>query len=484
VSAWWYGLWNDPMRDNPWALGLLVLILTATFGLFELIYRMQRMFRRRKQETTMTDSNPSRPDDVPAGDNWVMSADDRQAADRAAAERVIADSRAHGEIPERWATPGDKLPEVPESSYPPGATELTDVVSVQRDGEKVTVETQVGEDDGEPGKYADPNEPGEESRRLQSLMRTDPRLIADPLNAPISPADPAPITAGPFRRVDIPVDDDDYPRLTDDRGRALRDIAAGECGEFMLAGPQPGRNILAGKPVMAAAKVPAPLVRVEREPCPHCEGMGYMPSISDHLRASIALVGQSGDPIVQAFYAELLSLAPGLAGLFPRDLLDLNSPAEPLVPTGEGLTDEGKREMLIRAGLIGENDPLPPDPPRPFRTGRQQRDKLLKALIALSELYDPADDDKMNRLDTALKIYGRSHAAFIRPDGSVQGATWEEYATVKTVLFRTLAAAAGAAWKPEYTASWSQAYDYAAAVMVAEQHRSGFSEQVPRFPRQ
>jgi len=440
VSAWWHDLWNDPMRDNPWALGMLVLILAVMFGLFELIYRMQRMFRRRKQETTMTDPNPSRPDDMPAGgDNWVMSADDRQAADRAAAERVIADSRAHGEIPERWATPGDKLPEVPESSYPPGATELSDVVSVQRDGEKVTVETQAGEDDGEPDRYADAHEPGEESRRLQSLMQTDPRLIADPLNAPISPADPSPIPAGPFHRGDIPIDDDDYPRLTDDHGRALRDIAAGERGEFVLAGPQPGRNILAGEPVMAAAKVPAPLVRVEREPCPHCEGMGYMPSISDHLRASIALVGDSGDPIVQAFYAELLSLAPALAGLFPSDLL-----------TADKI--------------------------------RGQRDKLLKALIALSELYDPADEDKMGRLDTALKAFGRSHAAFIRPDGSVQGATWEEYATVKTILFRTLVAAAGSAWKPEYTASWSQAYDYAAAVMVAEQYRSA-SATFPRFPR-
>jgi hemoglobin-like flavoprotein len=113
--------------------------------------------------------------------------------------------------------------------------------------------------------------------------------------------------------------------------------------------------------------------------------------------------------------------------------------------------------------------------------GAQQREKLLAALAALADLYDPDDDEKMERLDRALASFGRSHAAFARKDGTVRGATWEEYGAVKEALFATLVTAAGEKWKAEYTESWSQAYDYAAAVMVAEQYRSGFA--APRFPR-
>jgi hemoglobin-like flavoprotein len=418
MSAWWHDLWNDPLNENPWALGMLVLILVATFGVFELIYRAKRKYRRRKQETTMND--PADPQ--PIGE-WVASADDRQAADREAAERAIADARAEAD--------GERLQRliIPERPAPDGATELRDVQDVYRNGDDLTVVSRtVGEDDGEPRRYAD-NEPiaaaperemGEESRRMASLMQTDPRLIADPLGAPL------PVTAGPFRQVEIPTEEVPFAQF----GRPLT----------LADAPQPSRNILAGAPVTASAPVPAPLVNPVREPCPHCEGSGFVPSISDHLRASIALVGGSGDEIVKAFYSELLSLAPDLAGLFPRDLLT---------------TDATKG----------------------------QRDKLLRALIALSEMYDPADEEKMGKLDTALKAFGRSHAAFARTDGTVRGASWEEYAAVKEVLFRTLVAAAGKAWAPEYTASWSQAYDYAAAVMLTEQYRSGFGAEFPRFPR-
>jgi hemoglobin-like flavoprotein len=439
MGEWWHDLWNDPMRENPWAFGMLVLILAALSAALEIGYRWKRD-RRRKQETM---NDPTSPDPIrmpnekfyhggevpeqPPSDGWVMSADDKHAAerDKAAAEEAIAAARVDelgrpldptdGTVFEdeqdrrRYVFSGGAWHEVPYhdpdvalAGPPPGAEDLRDVQSYGRSGDEVQVVTR---------------EPGEESRRLATLMQTDPRLIADPLGAPI----------------ELPVE-----RLTDDQGRALRDIRDGEYGEVVLAGPQPGRNILAGAPVTASAPVPAPIVRVERETCPHCEGTGYMPSISDNLRASIALVGDSGAEIVKAFYAELLSVAPGLADLFPADLLT---------------TDATKG----------------------------QRDKLLKALIALSDLYDPADTDKMARLDTALKSFGRSHAAFARPDGTVRGATWEEYAAVKEVLFRTLVAAAGTGWRAEWTESWSQAYDYAAAVMLTEQYRSGFS--APRFPR-
>lgn len=193
----------------------------------------------------------------------------------------------------------------------------------------------------------------------------------------------------------------------------------------------------------ASARVPKPMVSQNREPCEHCGGRGFMPSVSDYLRESIQLLGDQGDEVVRAFYVALFRAAPETAKLFPGD------------PTqGELGTDH---------------------------RGARQRELLLSALASLADLYDPDDPDKMKRLDTALGSFGRKHAAFARPDGTVKGATWEEYGAVKDALFQTLVRAAGEKWRPEYAEAWSQAYDYAAAVMVAEQYRSGFS--APRFPR-
>jgi len=406
MSQWWHDLWNDPVNENPWAFGAYIACTGIILLALYVLVIVQEKWRRRKQETMN--------DETKTDEKWPL--DD---SDRAAAERVIAASRSA------------------EASRPEGVDELRPVAEV-----------------GDEQIKAPPADDGE-SQRLETLMHTDPRLINDPLGAPLDPTSPAPIPTKPGMVLPSGAFDHrgvgDAERMTDDDGRALRDISAGERGRFTIAAPQPGRNILAGKPVLAAAPPAAPLVAAERQPCRHCEGMGYVPSISDNLRQSITLVGDSGDEIIQAFYAELLALAPGLASLFPRDLLDPRSPSP------------------------GDMDGESP------RSGRGQRDKLLHALKALSEMYDPADDEKMARLDTALKAFGRSHAAFVRPSGEIKGATWEEYAAVKEVLFRTLTAAAGSAWKPEYTASWSQAYDYAAGVMIAEQHRSAFS--APRFPR-
>ncbi len=472
MGEWWHDLWNDPVNKNPWAIPALVLIILGMFVAFEVIDRIQRRNRRRKQETSMNDAA----DPQPIGGRWVESADDRQERERQRVEagRVIAAARAAAlpkepaenavfddeETGRRYVFGQGEWHEIPK---PDGADELNTVEQSYGDGETLTVETRATIDDGSPAR-----EMGEESRRLDTLMHTDPRLIADPLGAAWPVKQPSFYTQGEGHG-------------TGEAGREVADWWRGQNPQ----GPQPARNILAGKPVMAAAPVPTPLVRPARETCPHCEGTGYMPSISDHLRDSIALLGDPGDEIVRAFYAELLSVAPDLASLFPHDLLDPASPpsTEPVPPAQEwrNWPDDVKRAMLLRAGMIGEHDPLPEDPPKQLVTGRQQRDKLLKALVALSDLYDPADAEKMDKLDTALKAFGRSHAAFARPDGTIKGATWEEYAAVKEVLFRTLVAAAGAAWRPELTAAWSQAYDYAAAVMVAEQYRSGFS--APRFPR-
>lgn len=208
------------------------------------------------------------------------------------------------------------------------------------------------------------------------------------------------------------------------------------------AAPEPSRRILAAPRMAASARVPVPVVRAEREQCPTCKGAGFMPSLSDLLRESIGLL-DDGDKVVRQFYATLFRMAPEVAGLFP------GNPTE---------------------GDLGTD-----------HRGAQQRERLLVALVALADSYDPADAEKMERLDTALRSFGRSHAAFARPDGTIKGATWEEYAAVKTALFGTLVRAAGKAWRPEFTDAWSHAYDYAAAVMLAEQHRSGFTS--PRFPR-
>lgn len=167
-----------------------------------------------------------------------------------------------------------------------------------------------------------------------------------------------------------------------------------------------------------------------RDTCPHCRGTGKTLTTNDLLRESIELVGDGGDSVVREFYRRLLETAPSLAPLFPADLLAAD-------------------------------------------TTKGQRDKLLQALVALANLYDPGRPEQMEVLDTHLAAFGRSHAAFARPDGSVCGATLDEYAAVKTVLFGTLHDFAGDAWRGEYDGAWSEAYDYAAGAMLFHAHRSG-----------
>lgn len=374
MTDWLARLFNEPINENPWTLGLLIALALLFVGPLVAEIMKDHLRRRRHQEETMHD--PTDP------------------------------------APLRMADPKMQVP--PRAEDPDFVRAREAIASAG-----FTID-RTGEDDGQHAvPAAGPDEEREvvadpESDRLEKLTQTDPGLRLDPLAAPFPPWMPLA------------------------QQHELTEIARPGRPETLADVPPPSRHILAGSVPRSAAPVPAPLVSPHRETCPTCEGTGHMPSISDHLRQSIALVADSGDEIVRAFYAELLGTAPDLAGLFPPDLLT---------------TDETKG----------------------------QRDKLLKALAALSETYDPADPDKMARLDIALAAFGRSHAAFARPDGTVQGATWEEYAAVKDVLFRTLVAAAGPQWRPEFTASWSQAYDYAAAVMVAAQYRSGFS--APRFPR-
>lgn len=178
--------------------------------------------------------------------------------------------------------------------------------------------------------------------------------------------------------------------------------------------------------------------------CRECEGRGfYVKSVSDLLRESVELLGDSGKPMIKTFYNNMFSADPDLIDLFPADI-------------------------MLEDNIHG------------------QRDRLLKALVGLAEMYNPDDLEGMARLDTALAAFGRSHAIFARPDGSYYGATFAEYQAVKTVLFGVMHDVAGDAWLPAYDQVWVEAYDYAAVHMLFEQYRVVLAGEftIPRQPRQ
>lgn len=190
------------------------------------------------------------------------------------------------------------------------------------------------------------------------------------------------------------------------------------------------------------------VANLHRVGCRTCGGQGFtLMSTRELLRDSVALIPDGGgDVVVKEFYTRLLKKAKGLTYLFPPDLLTAAT------------ADPNSR-------------------------GARQRDRLYKALEALATMYDPDDRAGMEKLDTALAAFGRSHATFNRDDGPVRGATLDEYAAVKATLLETLQALTGAAWSTAFTSAWSEAYDYAAATMMYEQHRSRFMA-TPRQPRE
>jgi hemoglobin-like flavoprotein len=201
--------------------------------------------------------------------------------------------------------------------------------------------------------------------------------------------------------------------------------------------------------------LPSP-VRGVRVGCHECEGRGYVVKpVKELLQESLGLIPEGkGDAVVAEFYRRLIDADNGkpsedhIASLFPSDLL---------------------------SAADGEVD----------SRGAQQRDRLFKALAALADLYNPDDPAAMERLDHALGAYGRSHAPFLRPDGSVRGATLQEYAAVQFALIGTFRDAGGPGWHPEYDRAWVEAYDYAAAKMMVEQHRVTISGEftMGRMPR-
>jgi hemoglobin-like flavoprotein len=222
-------------------------------------------------------------------------------------------------------------------------------------------------------------------------------------------------------------------RLPDLSGRQ-RTVGVSDSGVHAL--PQPTRGLRVG--------------------CHECDGRGFVVKpVKELLRESLALIPEGqGDAVVTEFYRRVLAADKGKA---PADRLVSLFPAD-LVSASAGMSES---------------------------RGVQQRDKLFKTLVALADLYNPDDPAAIERLDNALRAYGRSHALFLRPDGSVRGATLQEYAQVQSVLLGTFHDLTAAAWRSEYDMAWIEAYDHAAPVMMAEAHRAILAGEVtvPREPR-
>jgi hemoglobin-like flavoprotein len=85
----------------------------------------------------------------------------------------------------------------------------------------------------------------------------------------------------------------------------------------------------------------------------------------------------------------------------------------------------------------------------------RQRQALLNMLIVLRESLHDLDD-----IAPDLQALGARHAA-------EYGAEPAHYPVVGQVLIESMAAVAGDAWKPEYTAAWQEAYGVVQDVMLA-----------------
>lgn len=191
--------------------------------------------------------------------------------------------------------------------------------------------------------------------------------------------------------------------------------------------------------------------------CETCDGTGYIQrTISELLRDTVAMLpAGGGDEVIREFYRRLLAYekvdpADGthhrigyeLGSLFPRDLL---------------------------SAAVGSGAP-----------GALQRDKLLEAILAVSELYGGTDAD-MDRLDTAIATFGNMHAAFARPDGTVRGATEEEYEVVIDVFLGLLHDGLGNPFTDTHAAAWAEALNYVKIGMLWAAFHSGMH--MARYPR-
>lgn len=193
--------------------------------------------------------------------------------------------------------------------------------------------------------------------------------------------------------------------------------------------------------------------------CTDCDGTGKTPRVTDVLNESLTLFPADDptqmDAFIGAFYGRVVAAdarkAPGdkLAPLFPRDIV--SGPA-------------------VNA------------------SGRRQREVLLHAVVGVVANYDPDDLEtpNMRQLVEVLRKEGRNHAAFLRPDGTVRGATVREYLQIEDILMGLIHDTFGDRWLPKYDEAWAEAYEFAMVEMLhSAQHyrRSDGGRPYPRSPR-
>jgi hemoglobin-like flavoprotein len=124
------------------------------------------------------------------------------------------------------------------------------------------------------------------------------------------------------------------------------------------------------------------------------------------LEESFDLVAPQGDELMRRFYDRLFEVAPAVEPMFANVDMD------------------------------------------------RQRKALLNMLVVLRESLRDLDD-----IVPDLEALGAKHAEW--------GAQPEHYPVVGEVLLGEMAALAGDAWKPEYTAAWQEAYAVVQDVMLS-----------------
>lgn len=161
---------------------------------------------------------------------------------------------------------------------------------------------------------------------------------------------------------------------------------------------------------------PTPAAPPEGARCPHCGGR--MPTDHELLTEALGWLKPHGNAAMHLFYERLFAAAPELRQLFPERI-------------------------------------------------EEQEEKLLSAIVALLQLFK-AGDEEMEKLDSALARYGRSHTRFD------PAATLEEYAAVKGVLFGVLSEMLGDRLTARHAAALVRAYEYAAGRMLISQATARF----------
>ena len=130
-----------------------------------------------------------------------------------------------------------------------------------------------------------------------------------------------------------------------------------------------------------------------------------MPLNLEALETSFDLVAPRGEDLIDLFYAKLFAAAPAVRPLFPHTDL------------------------------------------------RRQKAMLLGTLVLLRKSLRDLD-----AIVPKLRALGARHVAY--------GAEPAHYPVVGQVLIESMADVAGAAWRPEYSAEWSAAFDVVAGAML------------------